>query len=479
MSIRKKIIISFIILVIVPFLMYNLSIRWLADNPEGTQGLLVSNTDSVVVEYFYDSDILLHQIYEIVDTDPDLFYEEETIRSMFNGMVNDSLGIVVYEEDELIYYDDNVMYEDLMNKTVDLIKYDEATGLKSEVDYLKMFSYNFQFSNGNNGQVAILLSVNTILRKIVFIMVSTISIYSSIFILIAIFLVIWIVTSINRNIRVFEDASRNISEGDLDFEITIKGKNEFNSLAATFNTMASNLKAANLEREKLENDKREMIANISHDLRSPMTSIRGYVQGIQDGMAGDPEVFYEYLETIKLKTDMIELLIRDLNEIYSMDQKLVSFSYERINLKHFLTDCVEELSFDFKDSGATLNLRSVSEHIIVSIDPQKMRRVVVNILNNAQKYKGRNPLVVDIGVVNNRDEVTIYFADNGIGVDLQSLERIFDRFFRGDKSRNLDQPGSGIGLSICKEIVEEHEGRIWAESRPGSGTTINVSLKKG
>lgn len=479
MSIRKKIIISFLILVVVPFLMYNLSIRWLADNPDGTQRLLVSNTDSVVIEYFYDSDILLHQIYAIVDEDPDMFYNKEKIRSMFNGMVNDSLGIVVYEEDELIYYDDNVMYEDLMNKTVDLVFYDESKFIGSDVDYLKMFTYNFDFSNGKPGQVSILLSVDTVYRKIVFVMISTISIYSSIFILIAIFLVIWIVTSINRNIGIFEKASNEISVGNLDTAIEIKGKNEFNQLADTFNSMTENLKAANMERERLEKDKRDMIANISHDLRSPMTSIRGYVQGIKDGMAKDPEVFNEYLETIMLKTDMIELLIKDLNEIYTMDQKIAEFKYERINLKHFLIDCVEELSFDFKESDASLNLREVGNHIFVDIDPQKMRRVIVNILNNASKYRGKNNLKVDIGVMSNREEAVIYFADNGMGVEFSSVDKIFDRFFRGDKSRNLDQPGSGIGLSICKDIVEAHGGRIWAESRPGVGTTINIALKKG
>ena len=233
-----------------------------------------------------------------------------------------------------------------------------------------------------------------------------------------------------------------------------------------------------VEKQKiLEVEKKELIVNISHDLRTPITSIRGYVQGLKDGVARTEETQREYLETIESKTYMIESLLNDLFEITRFDVGSIKLNKQVVNLKNFLTDCVDELESDVTKIGGKLSLHFIIKDTRVEVDPEKLMRVFINVIENSIKYRNGSPLEIIILANQDDDGVFINISDNGIGVKDDDLAHIFERFYRSDKSRNLDIMGSGIGLSICKEIIAAHGGRITASANDSHGLTISIRLK--
>lgn len=241
--------------------------------------------------------------------------------------------------------------------------------------------------------------------------------------------------------------------------------------------MRQSLKRSVEKQKLLESEKKELIANISHDLRTPITSIRGYVQGLKDGVARTATTQKEYLDIIESKTYMIESLVNDLAEFTGYDTNSIKLNKQVIDLRSFLFDCVDELENDVTKFGGQLYLHYIIKDTMIEVDPEKLMRVFINLIENAVKYRSEKP--IEIVILANRDDdgVFINISDNGIGVPEPDLDRIFDRFYRSDKSRNLDVGGNGIGLSICKEIIEAHGGKISATGNDINGLTISIRLK--
>ena len=175
---------------------------------------------------------------------------------------------------------------------------------------------------------------------------------------------------------------------------------------------------------------------------------------------------------------MIESLLNDLSEITTFDTNNIKLNKQVIDLKNFLMDCVEELENDVEKVGGKLSLHYIIKDTFIQVDPEKLMRVFINIIGNSIKYRSQRPLEIVILANQDDDGVYINISDNGIGVPETEIENIFDRFFRSDKSRNLNIKGSGIGLSICREIIASHGGKIWATGNDSHGLTLSIRLKE-
>jgi len=282
-----------------------------------------------------------------------------------------------------------------------------------------------------------------------------------------------------KPIKNLNEAMRQISEGNLDYSVATQGTDEISELCNNFDVMRRALKETMETKVKYDQDNRELISNISHDLKTPITSIKGYVEGIMDGVADSPEKMDRYIKTIYNKTNEMDRLINELTLYSKIDTNRIPYNFRRLNVNEFFGDCVEEIGLDLESKKVHLSYSNyIDSGTRIIGDPEQLSRVINNIIGNSVKYMDKPEKNIDICVVDNNDSIQVEIEDNGKGIAAKDLPNIFDRFYRTDASRNSAQGGSGIGLSIVKKIIEDHGGYIWATSTEGEGTTIHFVLRK-
>lgn len=269
-----------------------------------------------------------------------------------------------------------------------------------------------------------------------------------------------------------------IRDGNLNYHIEYEGKDEFADVCSDFNEMAQRLLDSVNARQKDEANRKELIAGISHDLRTPLTSIKAYVEGIEKGVASTPETQKRYLDTIKNKTNDLEHIVNQLFLFSKLDIGEFPFYLERINIGKEISNMVASLSEEYQKKDLTIELTESVENIYVQIDIVQLRNAVINILENSVKYKTQKRGQMKISCQEEDNYVTITLADNGPGVSNEALEKLFDIFYRGDRARTNPSKGSGLGLSITTKILEKLGGSIRAENVPEGGLAIIMMLPK-
>ena len=295
----------------------------------------------------------------------------------------------------------------------------------------------------------------------------------------AIMLSVWIYSSIVSPLEKLRDAVKNIKEGNLDFELTAEAKDEIGELSRDFEEMRIRLKESAEEKLESEAENRELIRNISHDLKTPITAIKGYAEGILDGVADTPEKKDKYVRTIVSKATEMTTLINELTLYSQIDTNRIPYNFARINVDAYFSDCAEEIGMDMENKGITFRYQNqVEETVDVIADPEQLTRVIHNIVNNSVKYMDKPEGFISLIIRDAYDFVQVEIHDNGKGVDVKELPYIFDRFYRTDESRNSSTGGSGIGLSIARKIIENHGGKIWATGKTGDGMTVYFVLRK-
>ncbi len=286
--------------------------------------------------------------------------------------------------------------------------------------------------------------------------------------------------TINVPIRKLTEGAKNIADGNLDFNIDYESTNEIGQTVKAFNAMTRRLKSSIEAQNKIEQSRKEMIAGIAHDLRTPLTSVKGYVEGIRDGIANTPEKQKSYMDTIYSSTLSMEKLLDELLTVSRLEIGNIELNKSDVNLTDFLNDCADELSVELGNEGFDFEfINKCSDSALVEIDVDRFSRVIQNIVSNSIKYK--KPDVKGKIILEAQEyakSVIISIKDNGIGLDSESLPRIFETFYRADKARTKVSEGSGLGLSVCKQLVELHGGQIWASSEEGNGLTVLISLYK-
>ncbi|WP_188455965.1 sensor histidine kinase [Virgibacillus oceani] len=285
--------------------------------------------------------------------------------------------------------------------------------------------------------------------------------------------------SIINPIRKLSRAAKEISNGNLEFSIKSTKNDELGQLSNTFESMRVNLKEAEELKKRYEESRKELIASISHDLKTPMTSIKGYVRGIRDGVANTPEKMEHYMDIIYTKANDMDQLIDELFLYSKLDLQGIPFEFENIDLHLYFKDFIDELRFDLeRDNWAVSYTVNTEDSYIVMADREKLKRVVMNIVQNSLKHMDKEKKEMQFILQSESDQVVVGIKDNGKGMDAMVIPFIFDSFYRTDSSRNSTTGGSGLGLAIAKRIVEGHGGTIRAESKPGEGTSVYFTLKK-
>jgi len=290
---------------------------------------------------------------------------------------------------------------------------------------------------------------------------------------------LWIYRSIAVPMVKLKKATQNIKEGNLDFVLEVEGKDEFSQLCQDFEEMRKRLKESTEEKILMDKENKELISNISHDLKTPITAVKGYVEGIMDGVADTPEKMDRYVRTIYNKTNEMDHLINELTFYSKIDTNRIPYTFSKLNVEDYFSDCAEELGLEMETKGIELVYANyVEKDVQVIADGEQIRRVIHNIVSNAIKYMEKPKGIIQLRVKDVGDFIQVEIEDNGKGIAAKDLPYIFDRFYRTDVSRNSSKGGSGIGLSIVKKIMEDHGGKVWATSRLGIGTIMYFVLRK-
>lgn len=262
-------------------------------------------------------------------------------------------------------------------------------------------------------------------------------------------------------------AAIRINDGNFEELICYQEEDEFGEVCHTFNEMQRHLKEGMEKNAKYEKARTEMVSGISHDLRTPLTSVKGFIKGMIDGVANTPEKKEQYLKISYQKACDMEVLLQKLFFFSKLETGNMPFFTQKIDINHWIRNYVEEKELEGKEKHYEIQDTSMEKPYFIKADVEQMKRVFDNLLENSLKYANTDKLRIVISSELRDGEVYMYFSDNGKGISEDKLPYIFEQFYRGDESRNSKTDGSGLGLYVCKYIVEQQGGRISAYNKEG------------
>ncbi len=418
-------------------------------------------------------------LVEMAQNEPEKLYDKAFLDEIDEQLKEVSSYLIVRKGDRLYYCSSPETGERIFDR---LPQYgdgmrDAATGYYySDLQYL-VKKVDFVFADQSQGSIFLVTHVNMMLSE---------SLLKSLFfalllVLLAtsILLTAWIRKSVFLPLGELNDAMQKIADGNLRDAIKTEEKGEIGELYDNFERMRLRLGESAEEKAQSEQQSRELISNISHDLKTPITSIKGYVEGIMDGIADSPEKMDKYIKTIYNKANDMDRLIDELTVYSQIDSNKIPYNFHKMAAADYFDDCAEEVGLDLEARGIEFHYENlVPEGTFMIADPEQLKRVINNIIHNSVKYSDKEKGVISIRISDEDETICVEIADNGKGIPAADLKRIFERFYRTDASRNSQQGGSGIGLSIAKRVVEEHGGEIWATGADKMGVTIHFTLRK-
>lgn len=285
----------------------------------------------------------------------------------------------------------------------------------------------------------------------------------------------FIAIDILKPISQMHESAKAILKGDLGEKVEYDYQGEIGNFSHDFEAMRDNLKEAKESEQRLKKSEKELIACISHDLKTPIAAISGYCEGIIDGVVKEEKDIKKYSNIILKKSRVLTKLIDDMLEFSKAEINQMTIKKEEIYWSSFFTEVLEELSLDIESTGRKLRVEGEIKNIIVSIDRKRIQQVIYNLVSNSIKYTKNNGIIT-IKNEKKSEYIVISVKDDGSGIGEGDLPYVFNKFYRGEKHRNLDIPGSGLGLSIAKYIVEQHGGSIGVNSLTEQGTEVTFSI---
>ena len=284
-------------------------------------------------------------------------------------------------------------------------------------------------------------------------------------------------TTVTERIQLLKSAAEKLAQGDLQTRVPVQGRDEVAGLAVTFNQMAQQLQAADQKQRELENLRRDLIAWVSHDLQTPLASMRAILEALSDGVVEDPETVKRYLNTAQRDVRYLSALIDDLFQMAQLDAGGFPLHRAEASLSDLVSDTLESFTELAKQQELTLEGNVDSDVDPVHMDTQAIGRVLNNLIGNALRHtsnRGR----VSVWVRRTTQGVEVTVSDTVAGISAEDLPYIFERFYRGDasRSRNRGTGGAGLGLAIARGIVQAHRGEIKVESQLGKGTQFTFYI---
>jgi signal transduction histidine kinase len=433
-----------------------------------------------------DDSHTFHELRRVVEASPDtlLVYLDKVDADLKQT----HKGVVLKKNGKFIHVTDSVIKPEILRQLSEVkpvkpikpgdhyeVERTERIGnLKYEIN-----QFDFTFSDQSKGSLFFIKEVNPIVQFAQKFFPLLLIALLVILVLTQALLTYFVSRSIIRPLNKLKEASKQIKEGNLEFTLTSTSRDEIGQLSVAFEEMRFQLKESIEKQLKYEENRKELLSNISHDLKTPITTIKGYATGIQDGIADSPEMMEKYINIICSQAEGMDHLIDELFLFSKLDLKRMPFRFERVNISIYLGDFIEELRYDLekKDFTIQLNINDLQGEFIV-VDREKFKRVLTNIINNSVKYMDKTIKTLTIEGRNLGKSLEIKITDNGQGIKPDAVPFIFDRFYRAEQSRNTITGGSGLGLAIAKQIVDGHGGEISVQSTYGECTTIFIRLPK-
>lgn len=489
MKLRTKLKISFVIIAVLPVILMGSvfavlgtwQMKEIRNNYDTEVADILSFTNPVRV-FVNMADSIFGEVKATAENDVEKLEDDEYIESINYKLESRYSFMALTRNDELVYRGCSSMSEEQMLAVIPT--YDECVTQKNSfyINGKKQYivrDHPFKYENGDKGVVFIFTGVDGVIPQIKRFILELVIAFVIIVFLTGLLLAVWIYKSVMKPMHNLTAATKKIADGDLDFTLETAGDDEFAGLCNDFEDMRKRLKQSAQDRINDDNETKELISNISHDLKTPITTIKGYVEGIMDGVADTPEKMDKYIHTIYNKANDMDRLIAELTTYSKIDTNRMPYNFAKVNVDEYFNDCVEELHYELEAKDIKLTYFNYTDKDTVIIaDPEQLKRVINNIVSNSVKYIGKKQGTLNIRINDEGDFIMVEIEDNGKGMDAKELPYIFDRFYRTDASRNSNQGGSGIGLSIVKKIIEAHGGRIWATSRIGTGTTMHFVIRK-
>jgi len=333
-----------------------------------------------------------------------------------------------------------------------------------------------KFNEGSQGSILLLEPVDKFATSFTSFIVIVVVSFLLAFVLTNIIVSYQFSRSIIKPLLSLQSAAAEITRGNLDYPIVEEGDLEIQALCRDLELMRIKLKDSVHTQLKYEDNRKMLISSISHDLKTPVTSIKGYVEGILDGVASQPDKMERYLKTIASKAHQVDQMIDDLLFYAKLDMNQIPYNFERLDIEQFLLLCLLESEPELELRQIKISLQNeLDQKQYVLIDRERMKRVIMNIFDNSRKYMNKDQGEINVFLRETFASVIIELRDNGSGIREGDLPHIFDRFYRSDAARSK---GSGLGLAIAKQIIEGQNGRVWAVGHGTEGTSIMISLSK-
>ncbi|MCR5468829.1 MAG: HAMP domain-containing histidine kinase [Lachnospiraceae bacterium] len=489
MKLKTRLIISFCIILFVPILLATLFIAGFFKTQiatiESAYGI-----EEIDMNYMVNSLQLMNkyasmqyeELAEVAENDPDKLTDDEYLETKNRDLSMKNCYLIVKVDGEVTYNGgDKENPDDLNLPDVENDEKHAAVGTYFDFDEGQVLikHVGFTTSDGKDGCLFIVIEgfdffpeakelLLEIMISIVIILVCT-----------AAMLIAWIYSGMIIPLKKLEEATNNIAEGNLDFTLEARSDDEIGRLCESFEEMRKRLKESSEEKLNNEMENRALISNIAHDLKTPITAVKGYSEGLLDGVADTPEKREKYLRTINNKANEIDTLLNELTLYSKIDTNKIPYNYTKLPVADYFNDCAEELGIDLENKNIGFSyLNYVGNDVLIIADPEQLKRVINNIVGNSVKYMSNRAGVINLRVKDVGDFIQVEIEDNGKGIAQKDLPYVFERFYRADASRNSATGGSGIGLSIVKKIIEDHGGKIWLTSKEDVGTIMYFVLRK-
>ena len=491
MKLKTRLAVAFLTITIVPILLFYVAVVGLSSYQ--TQSFRKEYGLTEQVDLFSGNSLQIfnrltkryqEEIRQTLKDNPGLYEDGAYLNNLNEELKSHYAYLIVLKGGEVSFCGSNDMQMDpaLYDKLPDFdaMKGDLEGGIYLDGENQHLIKQmDFTFPDGTPGSVFIVSNVGDLVPEVKSMIREMLFLGIVILVVAGITLTVWVYRSILSPLNKLQEATKQIKAGNLDFTLDVDADDEIGELCNDFEEMRMRLRENAEEKVQYDKESKELISNISHDLKTPITAIKGYVEGIHDGVASSPEKLDKYIRTIYNKANDMDRLIDELTFYSKIDTNKIPYTFTKINVAQYFKDCIEEVGLDMEARGIELGyFNYVDEDVVVIADAEQMKRVINNIISNSIKYLDKKKGIINIRIKDVGDFIQVEIEDNGKGIAAKDLPNIFDRFYRTDSSRNSSQGGSGIGLSIVRKIIEDHGGRIWATSKEGIGTEIHFVLRK-
>ncbi len=402
--------------------------------------------------------------------------KEEAINNLATKLNRYGFSICVEIDSEVIYSNTDFPVSELINYIGDYLETDEKVHTYVQ-DYMTVIT---QYDRNEKMKVYAIAGEyhefwsqkNSLTTILILVLVDGIFCIGALLLISQIFTK-RLIEHITNPLGALSEGAKRMKEGNFSEPVKYKGDIEFEYVCEAFNEMQEHITEANAEKESYEKVRVEMVAGISHDLRTPLTAIRGTIKGIKDGVAATPELREKFLDTAYRRTIEMDRLLERLFYFSKLETGNMPLLFEKTEWREYLEAYVKRYELLIENESIKIKIKDVKKGLFSNVDREQMNRILDNILENSKKYAETDKLEITINISEEHAYVVLEVSDNGCGVSEDKISHIFEQFFRGDESRSIKE-GNGLGLYIVKYLVNAMEGSVDAENR--SGLTIRIRL---